>query len=53
MPLADLAGRVLDLEAEEGLGLVDGVLAVGVAGAQGFVDDVEGGGGGELVWGGS
>lgn len=47
VPAVRLAGRVLEGEGEDGVALLDGVLAVGLA-AEGRVDGVKGGRGGEL-----
>lgn len=44
-----LAAGVLEVERNDGLGLVDGVLALSGVGLEGRVDHVERGGGGELV----
>lgn len=44
-----LAAGVLEVESNDGLGLVDGVLALSGVGLEGRVDHVERGGGGELV----
>ena len=44
-----LSFAVLKSESDDGLGLLDGVLALGSVGLEGGVDGVEGGGGGESV----
>lgn len=49
MPARFLASLVLELEGVDALALLDGVLAVRVAGIDGGVDGVEGGRGGEAV----
>lgn len=49
MPLLGLASGVLEDESKDGVALLDGVLAVGVAAGKSAVDGVESGGGGELV----
>jgi hypothetical protein len=49
VPALGLAGGVLEGEGEDGVALLHGILAVGLAGVQGLVDLVEGRGGGELV----
>lgn len=49
VPAGRLAGLVLEGEGEDGLALLDGVLALGV-GLEGVGDGVEGGGGGEFLW---
>ena len=49
MPLGGLAGFVLEDESENGVALLDGVLAIGLAGVKGLVDLLEGGGRRELV----
>lgn len=49
MPCLLLAVLVLEVEGDDGLGLFDGVLALGGVGLEGGVDHVEGGGGGESV----
>jgi hypothetical protein len=49
VPALDLAGGVLNVEGEDGVALLDGVLLVGGIG-EGGLDGVEGGRGGELVW---
>ena len=38
---------VLQVEGEDGLGLVDGILAIGITALEGLLDGVESGGGGE------
>lgn len=50
VPALRLAPRVLECEPEDGAALLDGVLAVGVAGRERRVDGVERRGGGELVY---
>jgi hypothetical protein len=50
VPALGLAGGVLEGEGKDGVALLHGILAVGLAGIKGLVDLVEGGGGGELVW---
>lgn len=50
MPAVGVAGLVLEGEGEDGLALLDGVLALGVAGGEDGVDGVEGRGRGELVY---
>ena len=49
VPCFLLAVLVLEVEGDDGLGLFDGVLALGGVGLEGGVDHVEGGGGGESV----
>lgn len=49
VPLVGLAGGVLEDKGKDGVALLDGVLAVGLAAGKGAVDGVEGGGGRELV----
>lgn len=49
MPAGRLAGLVLEGEGEDGLAVLDGVLAVGFAAAEGGVDGLEGLGGRECV----
>lgn len=51
VPAVGLTGSVLQIEGKDGIALLDGVLAVGLAGFQSIVDGVESGRGGELVWG--
>lgn len=48
VPGSGLASLVLEGEGEDGVGLLDGVLAVGLAGGQGSVDGVESSGAGEV-----
>ena len=50
VPLVGLAGSVLEDKGKDGLALLDGVLAVGVAAGKSAVDRVESSGGGELVY---
>jgi hypothetical protein len=38
------AAGVLQVEGKDGLGLIEGILAVGLVGLERLVDDVEGGG---------
>ena len=49
VPAVGLAGGVLEGEGEDGVALLQGVLAVGLAGVESGVDRLEGLGGGELV----
>lgn len=49
VPAGRLAGLVLEGEGEDGLAVLDGVLAVGFAAAQSGVDGLEGLGGRECV----
>lgn len=49
VPALLLAGGVLEVERDDGLGVLDGVFALGFVGLEGGVDHVEGGGGGEGV----
>ena len=49
VPAVGLAGGVLEGEGKDGVALLQGVLAVGLAGVEGGVDRLEGRGGGELV----
>lgn len=49
VPALLLALRVLQVESDDGLGLVDGILAVGVVRLESLVDHVEGGGGREGI----
>ena len=48
-PALGLAGGVLEGEGEDGVALLQGILAVGLAGVEGGVDGVEGRRRGELV----
>lgn len=48
VPAGGLAGLVLEGESEDGVSLLDGVLAVGFAGVDSLVHEVEGSRGGEL-----
>lgn len=48
VPAGGLAGLVLEGESEDGVGLLDGILAVGFAGVESLVHEVEGSRGGEL-----
>jgi hypothetical protein len=50
VPAVDLAGSVLEVESENGVALLQRILAVGLAGVKCVVDLVESRGGGELVW---
>lgn len=50
VPALGLAGLVLEGEGKDGAALLDGVLAVGLAGGEGRVDLVEGSRRGELVY---
>lgn len=50
VPALLLAVGILDRERDNGLGLVDGLLARGLVALEGLVDHVERGGGGESVW---
>lgn len=49
MPLVGLSGLVFEDESENGVALLDSVLAIGLAGVKGLVDLLEGGGRRELV----
>lgn len=49
MPAGLIAARVLKCEGVDAVALLDGVLAIGIAGVDGRLDGVEGGRGGELV----
>ena len=49
VPALLLAAGVLDVEADDGLGLLDGILALGGIGLEGSVDRVERGGRGESI----
>lgn len=49
IPAVLLSLRVLEVERDNGLGLVDGVFALGRVTLEGGVDHVEGGGGRESV----
>jgi hypothetical protein len=50
VPALGLAGSVLQCEGKDGVSLLDGVLAVGLAAGQGVVDGIKSGRRGELVW---
>lgn len=49
MPAGLIAARVLESEGVDAIALLDGVLAIGIAGVDGRLDGVEGGRGGKLV----
>lgn len=49
VPALLLALGVLQVEGDNGLGRVDGILTLGLVGLEGLVDGVERGGGGEGV----
>jgi len=42
VPALSLAGRILQVESENGVALLDGIFPVRVAGVQSLVDDIEG-----------
>jgi len=44
VPGCFFAASVLQVEGDDGLGLVEGILAIGLVGLERLVDDVEGGG---------
>lgn len=50
MPAGLIAARVLECEGVDAVALLDGVLAIGIAGVDGRLDGVEGGRGGKLVY---
>lgn len=50
VPALLLALAVLQVEGDDGLGLLDGILALGGIGLERLVDRVKGGGGGEGIW---
>jgi hypothetical protein len=49
VPAGLIAARVLESEGVDAIALLDGVLAIGIAGVDGRLDGVEGGRGGKLV----
>lgn len=49
VPAGLIAARVLECEGVDAVALLDGVLAIGIAGVDGRLDGVEGGRGGKLV----
>jgi hypothetical protein len=51
VPALFLAVLVLDVEGDDGLGSVDGLLATSLIGLEGLVDGVERGGGGVRIYG--
>lgn len=50
MPAGLVAARVLEGEGVNTVALLDGVLAIGIAGVDSLLDGVEGGRGGKLVY---
>ncbi len=50
VPALGLTSSVLQGEGEDGVTLLDGILAVGIGGVQGLVDGIKGSGGRELVY---